>query len=140
MKTIKPMTAHATNDSSTLTPDPALTADPVVFSDLVLRAAQGDSRAIGVIAIGLGPALLGVARSVVKHREEAEDLLQDFYVILLSGRAARFPPRPGRGLDWLEGLMRSMSRVRHEQRCEDWGLGDPDYFHQAPRFRRRPDP
>ena len=130
MKSTKNASKNASNRSnavSTLHPSlgASFSADPVAFSDLVHRAAEGDTRAIGVIAIGMGPALLACARSVVQHREDAEDLLQDFYEILLTGRAARFPPKPGRGLDWLEGLMRSMARVRREERATDWGLGDP---------------
>jgi DNA-directed RNA polymerase specialized sigma24 family protein len=129
----------SSNASSTVHPSLRPGADPVAFSELVHRAAEGDARAIGVIAIGMGPALLACARSVVQHREDAEDLVQDFYELLLTGRAARFPPRPGRGLDWLEGLIRSMARVRREERANDWGLADPDYF-RASDFRRRPDP
>jgi len=104
---------------------------------LVGRAAEGDRRAIGAIALALGPDLLAVARSAVRHREDAADVLQDFFALLLTGEAARFPPAPGCGLEWMEGLLLRMGRMSHEQRAAEWGLSDPDHFHQARRFRRR---
>lgn len=106
------------------------------ITDLVCRAAEGDRRAIGAIAIALGHELLAVARSIVKHREDAEDVLQDFFVVLCTGRAARFPPAPGRGLEWMEGLLGRMARMSHEQRAAEWGLTEPDSFHQRRRFGR----
>ncbi len=141
MKTITLASSNAcANDSSTRTPSPAFTADPLVFNHLLRKAAQGDSRALGTIATEQQPALLAVARSVVRDGEDPEDLLQDFYVILLSGKAARCLPGPGDGIGWVQRLMRGLSRVPHEERSDVWGVSDPDSFDRAPRFRRRPDP
>jgi hypothetical protein len=48
------------------------------FEDLVLRAAQGDRRALGAIAIAFGPKLLKEAELCLRGEFVAEDVLQDF--------------------------------------------------------------
>jgi DNA-directed RNA polymerase specialized sigma24 family protein len=85
------------------------------LDQLITLAARGDRRAIGAIAIQIGPVLLRLARQEIRHPQDGEDLLQDLYVHLLEGRAARFPPARGRGLSWLEGLVRAMARSRRRE-------------------------
>jgi DNA-directed RNA polymerase specialized sigma24 family protein len=113
---MNPNTNHSPINSST----PQLTAarpanDHESLDQLITLAARGDRRAIGAIAIEAGPVLLRLARQEIRHPQDGEDLLQDLYVHLLEGRAARFPPAKGRGLTWLQGLVRAMARSRRRE-------------------------
>jgi DNA-directed RNA polymerase specialized sigma24 family protein len=85
--------------------------DATKLDDLARAAALGDRQAIGTLAATYGPKLLAIAR---RHAgpEDAEDAVQDLYLSLVEGRAARFPPAEGRGLAWLGGLVRSLARSR----------------------------
>jgi DNA-directed RNA polymerase specialized sigma24 family protein len=116
------------NHESDNTQDPISNADltcavndpPQDLNDLVADAARGDRRAIGAIAIAFGPVLLKIAREELRSEEDAEDLVQDVYALLLEGRAANFLPRKGRGLSWLRGLVRATARTqRREKRSRD---------------------
>jgi DNA-directed RNA polymerase specialized sigma24 family protein len=95
------------------------------FDDLVQRATRGDRRALGAIAIALSPTLLQEAREVLGEdfAQEAGDVLQDFFLMLLEGRS-RFVPAHGRGLAWMCGIIRSMARRYRKAREMEWGIGD----------------
>jgi hypothetical protein len=66
------------------------------FDDLVRRATHGDRLALGAIATALSSPLLEEAREVLGEdfAQEAGDVLQDFFVMLLEGRS-RFVPAQG---------------------------------------------
>jgi DNA-directed RNA polymerase specialized sigma24 family protein len=101
--------------------DAQLLAD---MDDLVRRASQGDSRAIGAIAIAFGKMLLEEARAVMgDFAQEAEDVLQDFFVSLLE-RRSRFTPAHGRAIPWMCGLVRAMARKHRAEREREWGIED----------------
>jgi DNA-directed RNA polymerase specialized sigma24 family protein len=87
---------------------------PQELDELVAHAARGNRRAIGAIAIAFGPVLVGIARFELGTAEEAEDLVQDLYELLLQGEAWHFPPTRGRGLSWLRGLAVAMARARRK--------------------------
>jgi DNA-directed RNA polymerase specialized sigma24 family protein len=75
---------------------------------LAMRASRGDRRAIGAIAIAFGPRLLQEARAVLGDLEqEAEDVLQDFFLCLVD-RRSRFTP------------VRAIARKRRADRERDW--------------------
>jgi hypothetical protein len=96
------------------------------FDDLVMRSSQGDRRAIGAIAIALGPSLLWEARAVLKELDdEAEDVLQDFLVFLLEQRVP-FNRANGRALEWMHKLVRSIARQRRKEARQRYGLDDDD--------------
>src|SRR5262249_51848073 len=74
--------------------------------ELVARMAAGDHTAISILYDRYGSALLGLALRIVKHRQNAEDLVHD--VFLEAWRtAATFDPRRGRVWTWLAVRMRS---------------------------------
>jgi len=89
------------------------------FDDLVVAAAGGDARAIGAIAVALGPTLREEARVVLgEYADEDWDVLQDFLVVLLEGRS-RFRPAHGRAVTWLCRTIRAMAQTRrleHDRR------------------------
>lgn len=73
---------------------------------LVARMAAGDHTAISELYARYAGALLGLALRIVKHRQNAEDLLHDVFVE--AWRAApTFDPRRGRVWTWLAVRMRS---------------------------------
>jgi RNA polymerase sigma-70 factor, ECF subfamily len=75
-------------------------------SQLVARMAAGDRTAISELYARYAGALLGLALRIVKHRQNAEDLLHDVFVE--AWRAARtFDPQRGRVWTWLAVRMRS---------------------------------
>ena len=81
-----------------------------MFDTLVRRSWTGDRRALGTLAIAFGSTLLGEARAIVgAHREEdAADIVQDFYVVLLE-RRGRWPPRHGSTARWVRERMRQVA-------------------------------
>jgi hypothetical protein len=95
---------------------------------LVLRAAQGDDRAIAAIAVAFAPMLLGEASAVLgDFEDEAADVLQDFLGLLLE-RRSRFTPAQGRAIPWMCGLVRAMARKHRSEREREWGVdadGEP---------------
>jgi DNA-directed RNA polymerase specialized sigma24 family protein len=105
-------------------PDVSMTAHPDTqlqtdFDDLVLRACQGDRRAIGAIAIAFGPMLLGQAKSCLRgYEDEAADVLQDFFLSLLE-RRSRFTPAQGHAIPWMCEAVRALARERNP----DWDRG-----------------
>jgi DNA-directed RNA polymerase specialized sigma24 family protein len=113
-------TIDMTNDAANDT-----TADERIrdeFDDLVMRASQGDRRAIGAIAVAIGPKLLVEVRTMLgEFDQEAEDVLQDFLLALLE-RRLRFDPAHGRAMPWMCRMVRAFAWRRSEERERDWGL------------------
>src|SRR5260370_35690055 len=80
------------------------------FADLVVRACKGDRRAVGAIYVAFGPVLLREARSVMGgFKQDAEDVVQDFFVSLLEGRSV-YGPSPGYAPRWMVGLVLAMAK------------------------------
>jgi DNA-directed RNA polymerase specialized sigma24 family protein len=93
------------------------------FDALVLRASQGDRRAIGAIAIAFGPTLLKEAKACLRGYEfEADDVLQDFFLSLLERRSL-FAPARGRAIPWMSEAVRALARERNPDRAGKWGRG-----------------
>jgi DNA-directed RNA polymerase specialized sigma24 family protein len=92
------------------------------FDALVTRANQGDTRALGAIAIACRPDLLREAGAVMgDFAREAEDIVQDLLLELLEGRS-RFTPAQGRAIHWMCGIVRAMARKRRAERLREWGV------------------
>jgi hypothetical protein len=121
---------------------PADTAnDPIAATDaqlddmldaLVLKASLGDRRAIGALAIGLGPTLLKQAREALgAHRaSEDEDLLQDLFVCLTHGKL-HFARGRDHGLEWLRAQLRSLAYASPTDRLVARAVdADPDAVEQ----------
>jgi hypothetical protein len=83
------------------------------FDDLVAKAVGGDRRAIGAIAIALGPTLLEEARLALgKGREhEAGDVVQRFFLAMTEGTMV-FAGERGTGLEWMKRIVRGGARER----------------------------
>jgi DNA-directed RNA polymerase specialized sigma24 family protein len=114
------------SESSTLQPRPN---GPLHWADLdalILRASEGDRRAIGVIAFEFGPSLIkGIRGSLGLFAQDAADVLQEFYVEMLEGQSF-FPPDRGRAIPWMHRILRAMARKYATERELEWGLGGDD--------------
>src|SRR5258708_21795012 len=93
------------------------------FADLVVRACKGDRRAVGAIYVAFGPVLLREARSVMgRFKQDAEDVVQDFFVSLLEGRSV-YVPAHGYATRWMCGVVRAMAKTYGKEREREWGIG-----------------
>lgn len=82
------------------------------FDNLVTLAAHGDSRAVGAIAVALGPMILEEARVVLgEHAAEDIEVLQDFLDFLLDARPP-FHPAHGRAIPWMCRIVRAIAQTR----------------------------
>ncbi len=92
------------------------------FDELVALASSGNRRAIGAIAVSLGPTLLKEARTVLgEFDQEAEDVLQDFLFCLID-RRLRYEPAHGRAMPWMCGIVQAIAQQRRRERERDWGI------------------
>ena len=81
----------------------------VEFDKLMWRAADGDRRAIGAIAIAIGPTLLKEARiGLGEFDQDAEEVLNDFFLSLLERRFL-FTPAHGRAMPWMCGVVQAIA-------------------------------
>ena len=92
------------------------------FDELVMRASRGDSRAVGAIAVALGPMILEEARVVLgEYADEDSDVLQDFLLLLLEGQS-RFRPSHGRAVLWMCRTVRAIAQTRRKENDERRGI------------------
>ncbi len=82
-----------------------------LFDELLGKAVGGDRRAIGAIAIALGPTLYKEARHALgKGREhEAGDVVQRLFLAMTEG-TLRFSGERGTGLEWMKRIVRQGAR------------------------------
>jgi hypothetical protein len=86
------------------------------FDELVAAAAAGDGRAVGAIAIALGPNLVAEARDALgrDYEQDAADVVQDVFVKLLEGTQV-FPRIHGAGVAWLMRLVRMVAKAYRDR-------------------------
>jgi hypothetical protein len=84
---------------------------------LVAKAADGDSRAVGAIAIAFGPTLLEEARKALgpSYEQDDADVMQTFFLRLMEG-TVRFPRIRGAAIPWMKRRMRALAREHIEER------------------------
>jgi hypothetical protein len=77
------------------------------FDELVEKAVGGDRRAIGAIAIALGPTLLEEARRALgeEREHEAWDAVQRLFLAMVEGTMV-FAGEGGTGLEWMKRIVR----------------------------------
>ena len=81
--------------------------------DLLQRAGRGDARAFDQLYDRLAPRLFGLLRQMLHDEREAEDTLQDGFVLLWE-RASTFDPDRSRAFTWAVMLFRhkAIDRMR----------------------------
>jgi hypothetical protein len=88
----------------------------IEFNSLVMEASAGDARAVGAIAIALGPTLLEEARSILEEfEEEADEVLKDFLESLLE-RRFHFDLAYGDATPWMFGVVQGIAHFRCRMR------------------------
>jgi hypothetical protein len=93
------------------------------FDQVVVNAADGDDRAVGVIAIVYGPALLAEARAVLGPglQQDGGDVLQTFFLALME-RTLTVPRVRGGALAWMKRTVRGFAREHIAELGPDWDL------------------
>ena len=87
--------------------------------NLILRMANGDGNAFGEFYDRTSSAVYGFARSILRNREDAEDLMHDTYIRAYTG-AVSYTPK-GKPLSWLLTIVRNLSynKLRSGTMSED---------------------
>lgn len=100
---------------------------------LIRHAAHGDDRAIGALAVGLGPILLEIVRDANPRGKDEAHVLNDLLHAMKERRAVAIAPAPGHAVAWLDGLLRLIARGEHAL-CSSRDYGAE---HQTPASPRR---
>jgi RNA polymerase sigma-70 factor (ECF subfamily) len=81
--------------------------------DLLQRAGRGDSRAFDQLYDRMAPRLFGLLRQMLHDEREAEDILQDGFVLLWES-ASTFDPERSKAFTWAAMLFRhkAIDRMR----------------------------
>jgi RNA polymerase sigma-70 factor, ECF subfamily len=97
---------------------PARSSGRMSLEAALAAVARGDEAAFAVVYDRAGPAVLGMARRILRDPAQSEEVMQE--VLLEVWRtAARFDPASGSAAAWIATLAhrRAVDRVRSEQRA-----------------------
>lgn len=83
---------------------------PLVDEALLPRIAEGDRDAFAAFYAQTDRAVFGFALSILKNRQDAEDIMQDTYIRVLDA-AASYQPR-GKPMAWVLAITRNLARMR----------------------------
>ena len=75
--------------------------------NLILRMADGDGNAFSEFYDRTSSAVYGFALSILRNREDAEDLMHDTYIRAYAGAVSYVPK--GKALSWLLTIVRNLS-------------------------------
>jgi DNA-directed RNA polymerase specialized sigma24 family protein len=94
----------------------------VDLDTLIRRAAGGDRKSLAILARQLRPQLLAEARRACRKRRgrmhDAEDVVQELFLFLLSGEA-RTLPQPERGVAWAAQVIEYLAARRANARTRE---------------------
>lgn len=101
--------SHATEHAN------ALDADPL--ADLLVKTAHGDRAAFKKVYEAAAPQLLGIALRLMRHRDQAEEVLQDSFLAIWQ-KAAQFADDRGSPMAWMATIVRhrAIDRLRASKR------------------------
>jgi hypothetical protein len=92
------------------------------FDDLVVRACEGDRHALTALAIAYSDMLLKEARAEMgRFKQDAGDVLADFYLAVMEGEALFDPDKERAGV-WMRRIVRELARRYRAARARDWGI------------------
>lgn len=96
-----------------LAPEPFMSQPQITDEDLLQRAGRGDARAFEQLYDRMAPRLFGLLRQMLHDEREAEDVLQDGFVLLWE-RASTFDPDRSKAFTWAVMLFRhkAIDRMR----------------------------
>ncbi|MFD2532643.1 sigma-70 family RNA polymerase sigma factor [Gracilimonas halophila] len=120
-----------------------LTKDEERDRELMARIKARDSSALSELYDNYNRLLFGLILSVLKKREEAEDILQEVFTKIWEN-AEKFDLEKGTVYTWIVTLARNKSidrlrsKVYKEQKKQSTSLNDDDVFH--PLYSNESDP
>ena len=79
---------------------------------LLQRVAEGEVEAFGALYDHFASTLLGVVMTILRNREEAEDVVQDIFLIVWK-RAGSYDPALGAPVSWLMAVARNQAYDRY---------------------------
>lgn len=93
--------------------------DSQCLDEYILDMAAGDSSALAALYEEASPAVFGFALSILKNRQDAEDVLQDCFISAYGG-AGGYSSR-GKPMAWLLTIARNrcMQKLRERKRTSD---------------------
>ncbi len=89
------------------------------LADLLGAAADGDRDAFAEVYRLTAPKLFGLALNLLRHRERAEEVLQEAFIQVWR-HADRYTAERGEPMAWLFGIVRfrALDRLRRDRRAE----------------------
>ncbi len=90
-----------------------------LYEKLIADMAGGDRDAFRALYEATRDAVYGFALSILRHREDAEDVMHDTYIKIYTGAGAYSPQ--GKPLSWMMTIVRNLSlnKLRDERRAEN---------------------
>ena len=104
--------------------------DGTELTALLTRCARSDAAALRDLYVSEAPRLLGLLMRMLRHRDQAEDALQDVFCQIWQ-RAAQYDPGRGHPLAWMQSMARyrAIDLLRSRRTLEP--LGDDDELASA---------
>jgi RNA polymerase sigma-70 factor (ECF subfamily) len=101
------------------------TAAPADDETLLLGVQSGDREALGLLFLRYSRSVLSVGRRILRDRAEAEDLVHDVFLFVLS-KSALFDPAKGSARGWLARVAyhRALDRRKYLVRRYFYDAGD----------------
>ncbi|MBO6525320.1 MAG: sigma-70 family RNA polymerase sigma factor [Balneolaceae bacterium] len=102
--------------------------------DLIRRIASKEPEALSMLYDHYNRLLFGLLKSILKKKEEAEDILQEVFTTIWE-KADQFDAERGTAYTWIVSLTRNKaidrlrSKVYKEQKKQSTSLNDDDVFH-----------
>ena len=90
---------------------------------LLQACARGDRAALQSLYAAIAPQLFGLALSILRSRELAEDVMQDSFVLIWR-HAQSFDPRRGSAMAWLARIVRNQCFDMMRRRSRESPLDD----------------
>ncbi len=115
-----PATLRSATSPADLTAE-AETRHKASVEELVQRASRGDRRAATAVYLAYKWVLLGEARMALgPFEQDAEEVVQEFLLLLLGGRWP-YVPRFGKPGQWLRRTVCTLAEAWRADRERDWG-------------------
>src|SRR6266851_7255554 len=104
-------------------------AAPPDDETLLLRVQSGDREALGLLFLRYSRSVLSVGRRILRDRAEAEDLVHDVFLFVLS-KSALFDPAKGSARAWLARVAyhRALDRRKYLVRRYFYDAADSEEF------------
>jgi RNA polymerase sigma-70 factor, ECF subfamily len=105
---------------------------PGALDLLLVASATGDQRSFHKLYVATSPKLLGQAMAMLRHRDAAEDALQDAYIRIWAN-CGRYDAERGPATPWMARVLRNViiDRLRRERLIARYHVSDEGLAEQA---------